>query len=239
MAIDLMLHRHQDEKPFYHQLQHDLESVLYVILWICTSMEAPGIERRVADPRFMDVPLRMWFDKDADIQNLGYLKLGHIVDAERAILQNFPPFWNSFKPFVRQLLKAFFPIHPIAGCEITAQGMIDILKDAARQVDTGEDGADDITSLENGDAGAASYNEIFYETTAHSYLAPRTAKRAREEESGLPQQFKKGKKNTDIINFENWNLSLEARHLKASHQPVSSSSSRIGVGSDMLVPAST
>ena len=116
--------------------------------------------------------------------------------------------------------------------------MIDILRDAASQVDIGEDGADGITSLENGDAGAASFNEIFYETTAHSYLAPRTAKRAREEDIGLPQQSKKGKIHADIINFENWNPSLEARHLKASHQPVSSSSSRIGVGSDMLVPAS-
>ncbi|KAF8219225.1 hypothetical protein L208DRAFT_1200075, partial [Tricholoma matsutake] len=102
MAIDLMLH--QDKTPFYHWLRHDLKSVLYVILWTCTSMEAPWIERRVADPCFMDIPSHMWYDKDADIQNLGYLKLGHIVDAERAILQNFPPFWDSFKPFVRKLL---------------------------------------------------------------------------------------------------------------------------------------
>ncbi|KAF8806948.1 hypothetical protein BYT27DRAFT_7013302, partial [Phlegmacium glaucopus] len=90
--------------PFCHELRHDLESILYVILWICTSMDGPGIECRVVDPRFMDLPLHMWFDKDANIQNLGYLKLGHIFDAERAILNNFPPFWNSFKPFVRQLL---------------------------------------------------------------------------------------------------------------------------------------
>jgi serine/threonine protein kinase len=109
MAIDLMLHRDDPDKFFHHELRHDLESILYVILWICTSMEGPGIERRVVDPRFMDVPLRMWFDKDANLQNLGYLKLGHIIDYERAILSNFTPFWNFLKPFIKQLLTAFFP----------------------------------------------------------------------------------------------------------------------------------
>ncbi|KAF8808704.1 hypothetical protein BYT27DRAFT_7337683 [Phlegmacium glaucopus] len=188
MAIDLMLHRDEPDKPFCHELRHDLESILYVILWICTSMDGPGIERRVVDPRFMDLPLRMWFDKDANIQNLGYLKLGHIVDAERAILNNFPPFWNSFKPFVRRLLTAFFPIHPIAGSNITPQEMIDILKDAVRHVDAGEDEPDDLTALEPGNSGVASYNEIFYETTVHPYLAPR--KRARADETSRHQEGK-------------------------------------------------
>ena len=86
MAIDLMLNR---EEHFCHELRHDLESVLYVILWICTSMEGPGVECRVADPCFMDVPLRTWFDREANIQDLGYRKLAHVVDSERAILHNF------------------------------------------------------------------------------------------------------------------------------------------------------
>jgi serine/threonine protein kinase len=207
MAIDLMLHRDEPDKFFHHELRHDLESILYVILWICTSMDGPMMERRVVDPRFMDLPLHMWFDKDADIQNLGYLKLGHVVDSERAILSNFPPFWSSFKPFVRKLLEAFFPIHPIAGSNITPEKMIDILENAAQHVDVGDDSSDNVKTLEPGSSGTASYNEIFYETTVHQYLVPR--KRAGADEL-TGHQSKKGK-NPDVINFENWTPSLEER----------------------------
>jgi hypothetical protein len=222
MAIDLMLHRNNPDKPFYHELRHDLESILYVILWICTSMDGPGIERRVVDPRFMDLPLHMWFNKDADLQNLGYLKLGHIVDAERAIFENFPPFWNPLKPFLEQLLKEFFPVHPIAGSDITPEKMIEILRDAAQHVDG--DSPDIVRTT--GDSGAASYNEIFHETIVHQYLVPQ--KRARADEmSG--HQSKKGKGKgpaSDIINFDNWSPSLEERIIRRPvAQDMSSASS--------------
>jgi hypothetical protein len=207
MALDLMLHEDAD-KPFHHELRHDLESILYVILWICTSMGGPGIERRIVDPRFMNLPLHMWFDKDADIRRLGYIKLGQVVDAERAIFRNFPPFWNPLKPFIKELLKAFFPLHPIAGSDITPQIMIDILKKAAQHMDAGEDSPDN-TTLEPGDSSSASYNEIFHKTVVHQYLVPQ--KRARADEM-IGHQSKKGKNvASDIINFENWTPSLEER----------------------------
>jgi Fungal protein kinase len=214
MALDLMLHEDIPDMPFHHELRHDLESILYVILWICTSMEGPGIERRIVDPLFLNLPLHMWFDKDADIRRLGYIKLGQIVDAERAIFRNFPPFWNPLKPFIKQLLKAFFPVHPIAGSNITPDKMIDILRNAAQCMNAGEDRPNDMT-LEPVDSSAASYNEIFHKTVVHQYLVPQ--KRARTDEmSG--QQSKKGKNvASDIINFENWTPSLEER---LSRRPV-------------------
>jgi hypothetical protein len=93
--------------------------------------------------------------------------------------------------------------------------MIDILKSAAHHVDAGED---NVTTLEPGGSGTASYNEIFYETTMHQYLVPQ--KRARADEMSVRSmsghQSKKGKK-PDVINFENWTPSLEER---LSRRPV-------------------
>jgi hypothetical protein len=221
MAIDLMLHQEKPDSPFRHELRHDLESIIYVILWICTSMEGPGIERRIEDPLFMDVPLRTRFDKNVDIRGLGYSKLGHIVDAERAIISNFPPFWKPFQPFVRELLATFtLPIArsrtPALGCHITPQKMIEILKRAAKHMDASTMEPVGLT-LDSGNSDVASYNEIFHETTSHAYLFP-PQKRARADEPG-GRQSKKGKKmaGPEIYNFENCTLSVEE---KLSRRPV-------------------
>ena len=224
MAVDLMLHQEKPDNPFQHELRHDLESILYVILWICTSMEGPGIERRVEDPLFMNLPLRKWFDKNADIRDLGYAKLGHIVDAENAIFINFPPFWNPFKPFVRELLAVF--IFSIAGRRIdrnsdsepyiTSQAMIEILKKAIEHIDAGTKEPSDL-SPDPGQSDVASYNEIFHETTSHAYLFPPQKRAGTDEPSG--HQSKKGKKNAglEIYNFGNWTPSVEE---KLSRRPV-------------------
>ena len=224
MAVDLMLHQEKPDNPFQHELRHDLESILYVILWICTSMEGPGIERRVEDPLFMNLPLRKWFDKNADIRDLGYAKLGHIVDAENAIFINFPPFWNPFKPFVRELLAVF--IFSIAGRRIdrnsdsepyiTSQAMIEILKKAIEHIDAGTKEPSDL-SPDPGQSDVASYNEIFHETTSHAYLFPPQKRAGTDEPSG--HQSKKGKKNAglEIYNFGNWTPSVEE---KLSRRPI-------------------
>ena len=157
MAIDLMLNK---KEHFCHELHHNLESILYVILWVCTLMDRVGVKHREADPCFMDAPLCTWFDRDANIWDLSYHKLAHVVDSDQAILDNFSPFWKSFKPFVCQLLCAFFPIHPIAGCPITPHTIISILKTAAEMVDMAEE-PEEATTPYNHDAGAVTFNEFF------------------------------------------------------------------------------
>jgi hypothetical protein len=224
MAVDLMLHQENPDNPFQHELRHDLESILYVILWICTSMEGPGIERRVADPLFMNVPLRKWFDKNVDIRDLGYSKLGHMVDAENAIFANFPPFWDPFKPFVRELNDAFN--FSVAGCRnprnsdsgsyITSQAMIEILKRAIEHINGGTKEASDL-SPDPGGSDIASYNEIFHETTSHAYLFSSQKRAGAEEPSGHQSKKVKNNAGPEIYNFENWTPSVEERF---SRRPV-------------------
>ena len=46
MALEIML---QSGKDFSHELRHDLESLLYVIFWVCNHITAAGIERDLVD----------------------------------------------------------------------------------------------------------------------------------------------------------------------------------------------
>jgi Fungal protein kinase len=72
MALEIML---MGGKTFCHSLNHDLESVFYVILWICTHMT--GIESECEDLDHLDI--RKWCGLEIGLRDLGLIKLLHIA----------------------------------------------------------------------------------------------------------------------------------------------------------------
>jgi len=123
MALEIML---QSGANFKHVLQHDLESLLYVIFWMCNHMIAPGVEHVKGE-----IPhIHGWCNMGLRLQELGHLKLAHIVDAERIILAELTPYWADFKPFAKELLAAFFPVSPSLPNEIMPERMLAILNKA-------------------------------------------------------------------------------------------------------------
>lgn len=129
MALEIML---QEGKDFIHELRHDLESLFYVIIWMCNHMTAAGVERELAKGNIPHI--RGWCDMSLSLRQLGHLKLAHIMDAERIILAEFTPYWEDFKPFTRRLLAEFFPVNPAAPNKITSETMVAILKEALSAV---------------------------------------------------------------------------------------------------------
>lgn len=129
MALEIML---QEGKDFTHELRHDLESLLYVIVWVCNHMTAPGVERKLVEGNIPHV--RGWCNMSLSLRQLGHLKLAHIVDAERIILAEFTPYWEDFKPFARRLLTEFFPVKPADPNKITPENMLKILEEALSAV---------------------------------------------------------------------------------------------------------
>ena len=125
MALKIML---KSGENVVHELRHDLESLLYVILWVCDHMTAPGVERDLSDkkPPF----IRAWCNMGLTLQDLGHLKLAYIVDAERTILDDFTSYWKGFKPFARRLLAEFFPVSAANPNKITSKKMLEILKES-------------------------------------------------------------------------------------------------------------
>src|SRR5882757_4344555 len=94
--------------PLVHKPQHDLESILYIILCICTFVRGPGLSLYKSDD---PPPIRTWFGGDG-IREIGHRKLAHLECYDIAILPNFAPYWNDFAPFVGDLIKACFPVKP-------------------------------------------------------------------------------------------------------------------------------
>jgi len=121
MAVEALLNSN-----FVHKPWHDLESILYIILYICTFVQGPGLP---ALSPFKAFPIHSWFQKD-EIRNIGYIKLAHLECYELAILPNFTPYWRDFTPFVTELIKACFPVIVRSPNELRYEQMLGILKKA-------------------------------------------------------------------------------------------------------------
>ncbi|KAF8240153.1 hypothetical protein L208DRAFT_1234557, partial [Tricholoma matsutake] len=128
MAIEILLEK---GKTFHHHLQHDLESILFVIIWICSHMEGPEIKRKDV----AHLTIQKWSNMESDLRLLGHLKQAHIDDAERTILPEFTKYWEDFKPFVLKLIRAFFPERASKPNSIDPDTIVAILEAAEKHVE--------------------------------------------------------------------------------------------------------
>src|SRR6266568_4661324 len=104
MAIEVLS---SAEQHFDHLPCHDLESVLYVIIYSCTFTNGPNSPRPSSQlPK--DLALHSWF-KDDNIASIGTTKVGHMQCAACEILPSFSDYWTDFAPFILELIKACFP----------------------------------------------------------------------------------------------------------------------------------
>lgn len=124
MAIEILL---EQGRTFHHTLQHDLESLFYVIIWIISHMEKPQVELKDAATK---LTIRKWSNMESDLRDLGHAKLAHIDDMKRVILPEISSYWEDFKPFIWELKEAFFPIRSADPNCIKPEKMAEILKRA-------------------------------------------------------------------------------------------------------------
>ena len=125
MAIEALVNY---GKPFIQRPNHDLESLLYVILYVCTYTTGPGTMRKDTDiPKTMSLPLSHWFTKQY-VKEIGRSKAGHMLMAEDTMLSKFDEYWADFTPFVGELIAACFPSGVSPRNSLTYAGMLAILE---------------------------------------------------------------------------------------------------------------
>lgn len=137
IAIELLIHGST------HRVSHDLESVLYVLLFICTHLEGP--RRKVANPPLYGgdkkshhrSSMRLWVET-SNFTALGHTKFSHMISHFDDILSSISPYFYPLKEHIKDFWKTLIPqrenmasdgkrvVHSTA----TPQDIINVLKAA-------------------------------------------------------------------------------------------------------------
>ncbi|KAI6013721.1 hypothetical protein BKA83DRAFT_4035192, partial [Pisolithus microcarpus] len=101
MAIDLLQEYNSLSKDFMHTFSHDLESLIYVLIWICVLYQAPNKIR--CDWTIEQTCLKQWAlaKTTADIQALCDQKVSQL--SMRSVLSDFTPYFEPLKPAITRL----------------------------------------------------------------------------------------------------------------------------------------
>jgi hypothetical protein len=110
MAVDVLLNRST------HNVTHDLESVFYVLLFICTHLDGPlGAIRK--PPLYGDngdtkkpYLMKSWINQANfnSLELLGYVKIAQVVLFPDKLLDDISPYFSPLKKHIEGLRKALF-----------------------------------------------------------------------------------------------------------------------------------
>ncbi|KAI6020926.1 hypothetical protein BKA83DRAFT_4126818 [Pisolithus microcarpus] len=98
MAINLLREHTNLSEDFIHMFSHDLESLIYVLIWICILYQAPNEIH--SDRSIEQTCLKQWAlaKTTNDIQALCDQKIGQL--SSRSVLSDFMPYFEPLKPTV-------------------------------------------------------------------------------------------------------------------------------------------
>ena len=122
-----------EDENFAHHPRHDLESILYIIFYICTFTKGPGIPCTTTEVTDA-LSLRKWFIRE-DPKDIGLRKLAHMSTPQLMITNHFSNYWADFIPFALQLASACFPGKTCLPNQLTHKRMLEILRTAYDQVE--------------------------------------------------------------------------------------------------------
>ena len=113
---------------FEYAPHHDLESILYVIIYICTFTNGPN-SPCTENQLLKNLAICSWFKNDG-MSSIGTSKISHMQHAEQEILPGFTEYWTDFALFILDLIKACFPSWQTLPNSLTYKRMINILSHA-------------------------------------------------------------------------------------------------------------
>ena len=123
MAAELLLKGNK----VTHRPAHDLESLFYVLTFICTNLTGPNTPCLLDELlNFSSLPMAAWFAPDTSFEGLATSKLDIAHAFESHIVDRFSPYFTDIKPCVMELFKALYPDGPQITSSLTHDRMIEI-----------------------------------------------------------------------------------------------------------------
>ncbi|KAH8112638.1 hypothetical protein DFH11DRAFT_1744852 [Phellopilus nigrolimitatus] len=107
MALEMMID--QEKNKIRHAYYHDLESIFYVLCWICTAQEGPSNLRRSLDFDFNSSAVAEWagYGKDEptveDVRKAKQAVVAKADDFNEYVLGQFAPYFEPLRDCVRDM----------------------------------------------------------------------------------------------------------------------------------------
>lgn len=123
MAIELLLRK----SKLRHAAHHDLESLFFVLIYICTNLSGPDAVRTREELKVhSSIPLCEWFNVSASLRQIGTYKAGALCQFDESILKCFAPYFDDLKPCISKLFHAMYNGYPGTPSPISHDTMIKI-----------------------------------------------------------------------------------------------------------------
>ena len=145
---------------FTQKACHDLESFLYIILYLCTFMNGPGLVLSKEVPN--KTPMHSWFNNNAHPSSTSYIKAGHMLCPDLSNFPYFTEYWEDLKPYVLRLIQTCFPENSGQPNHLMHNKMVSILPEALEVVEEPKrPKASDLIHLEMIDNSRKANSDIF------------------------------------------------------------------------------
>ena len=123
MAVELLLKGNK----VTHCHSHDLESLFYVLIFICTNLTGPNTPCSLDELlNFLSLPMAAWFIPDTSFNGLATSKLGIVHAFESHVIDHFSPYFTNIRQCVMELFQALYPDSPQINSALTHDRMIEI-----------------------------------------------------------------------------------------------------------------
>jgi serine/threonine protein kinase len=125
--------------------RHDLESIFYVLLYICMKLKGPNnMKRTVEDNGGLPMTIDSWFSPGITFRDLRDKKIGQLFEFETRFINKFMPYFFDLRGCVSQLWNHIYPLRKQEDdvCVGTHKGMLSILQETFEALPLKEDTSD-------------------------------------------------------------------------------------------------